>query len=122
MHRADGSESLDVLLQLTEEASERFDVFTAESASQLLIEADDRPQKAAVQGVPGAGQLDLDCPSVDRAAVPLDEPGLLHAVEVTGERWTFDPDGAGEVELGAPRLALERAQDQPDRDRTAVLG
>jgi hypothetical protein len=87
-----------------------------------LVEADHRLQEAAVQRVAGASQLDLDCAPVECAPLSPDESRLLHAVEMTGQGRALDPDRAGELELGAPRLALERVQDQPDRDRAAALG
>src|SRR5262245_28956363 len=72
-----------------------------------------------MQRASGARQLDLDRAAVERAAFSPNEPRLLHAVQVTGEGRAFDPDRAGEVELSAPPLALERVQDQPDRNRAA---
>ena len=70
----------------------------------------------------GARQLDLDGATIRRSASTLDEPRLLHPIEVASEGRAFDADGPGELELGPPGVTLERIQDPPDRDRPAALG
>jgi hypothetical protein len=109
-------------LQLVEQSSQRLDVVAAEAASQLLVELDHGFQEAGVKRLSGACQLDLDGAAVDAATLSRDESCLLEAVEVAGQGRAFDPDRSREVELCAPRLALEGVQDQPDRDRAAAFG
>ena len=70
----------------------------------------------------GARLLDLDGAAVDRVAPSLDEPRLFQPIEVARHRRAFDADRAGELQLRAPRLALERIEDQPDRERAAANG
>src|SRR5215471_46791 len=67
-------------------------------------------------------QLHLAGGPVECSALPPYETAVLHAVEMTSQRRAFDADGAREVELCALRLALQRVQDQPDRDRPALVG
>jgi hypothetical protein len=43
--------------------------------------------------VTGAGELDLDGAPIGCTAPSLDESGLLHAVEVTGQCGPLDADG-----------------------------
>jgi len=68
------------------------------------------------------GQLDEDGTPVRRVLAPLDEPSLLEPVEVARQRRALDPDCSGKVGLGTPRLALQRIEDQPDRDRASARG
>ena len=68
------------------------------------------------------GQLDEDGTTVRRVLPPVDEPALLEPVEVARQRRALDPDGAGEVVLGAPRRRLQVRQHEPGRNRAACLG
>ena len=53
---------------------------------------------------------------------PLDEPTLLEPVEVARQSRAFDPDGAGEVVLGAPGGRLQVREHEPGRNRAPGLG
>ena len=68
------------------------------------------------------GQLDEDGTAVGRVLPPLDEPALLEPVEVPRQRRALDPDGAGEVVLGAPGGRLQVREHEPRRNRAAGLG
>src|SRR5262245_23039697 len=69
----------------------------------------------------GTGQLDLDGAAVVRAAFPLGEAVALDRIQVAGESRALDPDRAGKLELRSPRFRFQRVQDQPDRQRAALL-
>ena len=60
------------------------------------------------------GELDADRAAVAGVAMPHDEAALLEAVEVACQRGAFDSDRPCEVELRAPVLLLQRAEDEPD--------
>lgn len=75
-----------------------------------------------MQGAARRRDLHLNGAPIGAAALPPDESGPLHRVEMTGQHRTLDPDSASELELAAPPLALERVEDEPDRNRAAAFG
>ena len=75
-----------------------------------------------MQRAPRGRHLDLDRAPVGASALPPDEPGLFHPVEMTCQRRTLDPDRASKLELAAPWFAFECIEDQPDRNRAAAFG
>ena len=89
---------------------------------QPAIEADHDLEQAGVGRVALVGQLDEDGAAVVGILPPVDEPALLEPVEVAGQRRAFDPDGAGEVVLGAPGGRLQVREHEPGRNRAAGLG
>jgi hypothetical protein len=88
-----------------------------EVMSQALVEPHRRLAQAEEQGVAsGAGFDDVDPPIV-RVAAAGEQSGLLHGVEVVGERGFADPDGCGQFALVHLRVDLEVEEDEPHRER-----
>src|SRR5205814_1672916 len=89
---------------------------------EVAVERDHRPPQRLEERLARVGQLDAHGAAVARTADATHEPGLLQTVEMARERGALDADRVRELVLRAPLVRLQRAEDEPDRDRAAGLG
>src|SRR5947209_4642870 len=109
----------DIAFEPSQEAAELLELSLLEAGVQSSVERDHGAEHPLLRGAPFVGDLDTLHPPIPGVGDSADASGALQAVEVTRQRGPFDPDGAGEVALASPLVLLERAQDQPGRDRAA---
>ena len=88
-------------------------VLVGEPGPQALVEGDHGGEQALERGFAGVGELDAVHPSLLRITVPRHEADRLQPVEMVGQRRPFDPDGLGQLPLGAVALPLQGREDQP---------
>ena len=98
------------------------DLVCRQPAPEPPVERDHDAEQPRVRGVPCGRELDDDGTPVGGVLTAPHEPLALERVEVPRQRRPLDPDGGGEVVLGAPRRRLEVREHEPHRDRAAGGG
>src|SRR5438445_12953832 len=109
----------DVVLEPSECLLESDELRVVESRGEPLVERDHGFAESREESLALVGQLDPNSAAVAGVPVPRNEAALLESVRMPCERGPLDAHGAREIELRAPRLALERAQHEPDGHRAA---
>ena len=90
-------------------------ILLADAGSQSLVKGHGRAAQRQEQLITGLGQgHDVD-PAVGRITPAGDEVGVLHRIEVVGERRLLDTDHLGQFTLAGGSGGLHGQQHQPDR-------
>lgn len=98
-----------------EVAAERVELGPAEAGTQPAVEGDDRVEQGEEERLAGVGELDELRAAVLRRATAGHQAGVLHPLEVVGERRALDADGGRDVALHGVVVAHQRCRDQPHR-------
>ena len=95
----------DVLTQARQYTANALELPVRHALAQTLVEADRGLSEPEEELLARVGELHANDTAVVGVALPGDQAGLLHRVEVVGERGPLDADGGSQVLLGASRIS-----------------